>query len=230
MDRSTETDRCGHFPDKFAETHPLYRHRSGDVYYFGDPTVCPGNEELYKVPPVPTLGSLVRIGTSSAAVEPSRFTQVPYPSGSNSLQDHEPTMVSRDGTSSAGGVDEIPAFTIQSRPEELVNLTYDHDRFAQTNLNEANEGLSELELCLRELLPMLINHRRENDPVAVDQTGNDTLVIPSTDSSHQPEGSHSTAYSAVPASVVTLSSRKRERSIDAPESEPREKYRRQRRQ
>jgi hypothetical protein len=214
------------FLTSFAETHPLYRHRSGDVYYFGPPTVCPGNAELYKVPPVPILDPLARTETASVAVEPSRFTRIPYSSGSNSLYEHEPTMVPRDGTRSVADADEIPAFTIQSLRDELVVLTHDHDSLAQTSLNEANAGLSELEHWLREFLPMLVNHRRENGPVAVNQTGNDTLVIPSTDSSQRVEESYSTASSAVPSSVVTASSRKRKRSIDAPDPESRGKHRR----
>lgn len=227
MDRSTETDRCGHFPDKFH----------------GDTSSIPSSirrrlllrtsnhlSRKCQVPSMPILDPLVRIKTASVAVEPSRFTQVPSSSESNSLHEFEPTRVSRDGRRSIDNhADGSPAVTSQTRLEEGVVLAHDRERSAQTTLGEANENLSELERWLRQLLPMLIAHRRENGPVAVDQTGNDTLVTTFTDSLYLFEGSYSTAYGAVPSSVVTSSSRKRERSIDAPDPELRGKHRRQRR-
>lgn len=129
------------FLTSFEKTHPLYRHRSEDVYYFGRPIICPGNAELYQVPSMPILDPLVRIETASVAVEPSRFSQVPYSSGSNSLYESEPTRVSRDGRRSMDNhADGSPAITIQTRLEEGAVLAHDRERSAQTSLGEANES------------------------------------------------------------------------------------------
>jgi hypothetical protein len=149
------------FLTSFTETHPLDRHRSGDVYYFGNPIVCLANAESYKVPPIPILDSPVRVESAFAAVEPSRFTQVPYSSGSTFLHGFQPTMAPCDDRRSVDNNDDgSHATTIQSWLKEPVDLTHDQGGFAQTSLNEADASSSELELRLREFLSTLIEHHR----------------------------------------------------------------------
>jgi hypothetical protein len=110
---------------------------------------------------MPILDPLVRIETASVAVEPSRFTQVPYSSGSSFLHGFQPTMAPCDDRRSVDNNDDgSPATTIQSWLKEPVDLTHDQGGFAQTSLNEADASSLELELRLREFLSTLIeNHR-----------------------------------------------------------------------